>query len=146
VNVGLMTVCVYGVQLAGEWTLRLELLQAIWLIYVELMVVTAIAMLCSTFTTSTLAAIFTLSLYVIGHFSSSLKEFAKKIGSDAVTAIANVFYYGLPNLEHFNIKGEVVHHIPVSAERVMWSTLYGAAYITILLVVAALIFQRRDFK
>jgi len=146
VNVGLMTACVYAVQMAGEWTLRLELLQAIWLIYVELMVVTAAALLCSTFTTSTLAAIFTLALYVIGHFSSGLKEFAKKIGSDGATAIANVLYYGLPNLERFNIKGEVVHHIAVSAERVVWSTLYGFAYIAALLVLAAIIFQRRDFK
>ncbi|HUJ79550.1 MAG TPA: ABC transporter permease [Nitrospiria bacterium] len=146
VNVGLMTVCVYAVQLAGEWTLRLELLQAVWLIYVELMVVTAIALLCSTFTTSTLAAIFTLALYVIGHFSSSLKEFANKIGSDTTTAIADVLYYSLPNLEHFNIKGEVVHHIAVSADRVLWSTFYGLAYISALLLLAAIIFQRRDFK
>jgi ABC-type transport system involved in multi-copper enzyme maturation permease subunit len=146
VNVGLMTVCVYAVQLAGEWTLRFELLQAIWLIYVELMVVTAAALLCSTFTTSTLAAIFTLALYVIGHFSSSLKDFAKKIGSDGATTVANVFYYTLPNLEQFNIKGEVVHHITVSAERVFWSTLYGFAYVAALLVLAVLIFQRRDFK
>lgn len=146
VNVGLMTVCVYAVQLAGEWTLRLELVKAIWLIYVELMVVTAAALLCSTFTTSTLAAIFTLALYVIGHFSSSLKDFAKKVGSDGATAAANVLYYSLPNLEQFNIKGEVVHHIAVPAERVAWSTLYGVAYVAALMVLAAIIFQRRDFK
>jgi ABC-type transport system involved in multi-copper enzyme maturation permease subunit len=146
VNVGLMTLCIYVVQMAGEWTLRLELLQAIWLIYVELMIVTAAALLCSTFTTSTLAAIFTLALYVIGHFSSSLKEFGKKVGSDSATAVANVLYYSLPNLEQFNIKGEVVHHIAVSAERVLWSTIYGLAYITALLVLAVIIFQRRDFK
>jgi len=146
VNVGLMTVCVYAVQLAGEWTLRLELLQAIWLIYVELMIVTAAALLCSTFTTSTLAAIFTLALYVIGHFSSSLKDFAKKVGSDGATTVANLLYYSLPNLEQFNIKGEVVHHLTVTAERVFWSTLYGFAYVAALLVLAVIIFQRRDFK
>jgi ABC-type transport system involved in multi-copper enzyme maturation permease subunit len=145
VNVGLMTVCVYAVQLAGEWSLRFELLQAIWLIYVELMIVTAVALLCSTFTTSTLAAIFTLALYVIGHLSASLKDLANKIGG-AATAVANLFYYSLPNLEQFNIKGEIVHHVAVSAERVLWTTLYGFAYVALLLVIAIIIFQRRDFK
>jgi ABC-type transport system involved in multi-copper enzyme maturation permease subunit len=146
VNVALMTACVYAVQLAGEWTLRLELLKAIWLIYVELMVVTAAALLCSTFTTSTLAAIFTLALYVIGHFSSSLMDFAKKVGSDGAAAVANLLYYSLPNLEQFNIKGEVVHHVTITVERVFWSTVYGLAYVAVLLVLAVVIFQRRDFK
>ena len=146
VNLTLMTVFLYVAQLAGEWGLRPELLKAIWMIYVELMVVTALALLFSTFTTSTLAAIFTLSLYVIGHLSSSIKEFADRIGGTFASVIANVIYYSLPNLDYFNIKAEVVHQVPVSMTYLVWSSLYGVAYVTVILLVAVVIFQRRDFK
>ncbi|MEW6325477.1 MAG: ABC transporter permease subunit [Nitrospirota bacterium] len=146
VNLTLMTVCFYLVQLAGEWALRPELMMAIWLIYVELMVITALALLFSTFTTSTLAAIFTLSLYVIGHLSVSIKEFAKRIGTETAAIVANALYYSLPNLDHFNIKAEVLYQAPVSFARLAWATFYGLAYIAVILLLAGIIFQRRDFK
>jgi ABC-type transport system involved in multi-copper enzyme maturation permease subunit len=146
VNLALMTAGFYLVQLAGEWSLRPELLKAIWLIYVELMVVTAMALLFSTFTTSTLAAIFTLSLYVIGHLSASMQEFARRLGTTTAVWLANVLYYSLPNLDRFNIKAEVVHEVPVSMARLAWSSLYGLAYVAALLVLSVVIFQRRDFK
>jgi ABC-type transport system involved in multi-copper enzyme maturation permease subunit len=104
------------------------------------------ALLFSTFTTSTLAAIFTLSLYVIGHLSASMQEFARRLGTTTAVWLANVLYYSLPNLDRFNIKAEVVHEVPVSMARLAWSSLYGLAYVAALLVLSVVIFQRRDFK
>jgi len=146
VNMLLMTVCFYLVQLAGEWSLRWQFLEAIWLIYVELMVVTALALLFSTFTTSTLAAIFTLALYVIGHLTGDLRVFASKMGSATSQWLGDTLYYVLPNLEAFNIKAEVVHHVEVPVERLALSSLYGVLYVTLVLILAVAIFQRRDFK
>ena len=146
VNVVLMTACLYLVQFAGERVLQLELLKAVWLIYVELTVVTALALLFSTFTTSTLAAIFTLSIYVIGHLTADIKEFADRIGGSVAHGAANFLYVALPNLENFNIKAEVVHQLDVSLAHVALSSLYGLAYIAAILIVAATIFQWRDFK
>ena len=51
---------------------------AVLLILVELMVVTAVAVLFSTFSTPTLSAMLTLGVWVIGRFSSDLVEFARK--------------------------------------------------------------------
>ena len=47
-----------------------SLFQAVELIFVEILVVTAIALFFSTFTSTTLSAIFTLGLYVIGHLTA----------------------------------------------------------------------------
>lgn len=146
VNVLLMTVCLYLVQFAGEWSLQPDLLKAVWLIYVELMVVTALALLFSTFTTATLAAIYTLALYVIGHLTADINVFAKRIGGVVAQWTADLFYYALPNLEDFNLKAEVVHHVSISGERLMWSTLYGLGYVAVVLTIAIAVFQRRDFK
>lgn len=145
VNVALMTVCFYLVQLFGEWSLKPEFLEAIWLIYMELMVVTAVALLFSTFTTSTLAAIFTMALYVIGNLTDELRTFAARAG-DAATLAAGVLYYVLPNFQTFNVKAEVVHSLHISLRLIAWASLYGLAYVAVVLGLAAAIFHRRDFK
>ncbi|MGZ8405638.1 MAG: ABC transporter permease, partial [Nitrospira sp.] len=64
------------------------------LIFLELMVITAVAVLFSTFTSATLSAIFTLAVYVIGHLSGDLKEFAKKL-DEVSEMVVNAIYYTL---------------------------------------------------
>ena len=146
VNVTLMTIGFYLVQLAGEWPLQFELLKAVWLIFVELMVITAFALFFSTFTTSTLAGIFSLSLYVIGHLTGDLKVFAQQFGGSWLEGMANFLYYVLPNLENFNVKSQVVHNVQISMTWVFWSSLYGFVYMGLILLLATVVFQNRDFK
>jgi ABC-type transport system involved in multi-copper enzyme maturation permease subunit len=130
---------------APEIHLSLDFYNAVLLIFIELMIVTGIAIFFSTFTTTTLAAIFTLFVYVIGHLIGTVKELGAKL--DPVTkGILNGIYYLLPNLEKFNIKGEVVHNLPISLNYVLYSMLYGFFYIFLLLLSASLIFEKRDFK
>ena len=50
-----------------------SIFQAVALIFVEILVVTAIALFFSTFTSTTLSAIFTLGFYVIGHLTADLR-------------------------------------------------------------------------
>lgn len=119
--------------------------QSIALIFLELMVITAVALLFSTFTSSTLSAIFTLAIYVIGHLAGDLKEFAKKM-DDVTQAVINAIYYLLPNLERFNLKGHVVHHLEFGLADMALTVSYGLAYAAFLLTLASVIFQRRDFQ
>ncbi|TKB73074.1 MAG: hypothetical protein E8D46_11455 [Nitrospira sp.] len=119
--------------------------QSIGLIFLELMVITAVALLFSTFTSSTLSAIFTLGIYVIGHMSGDLKELAKKL-DEISQAIINVVYYVLPNLERFNLKGHVIHGLDFGASDMALTISYGLTYAGLLLLLAGIIFQRRDFQ
>jgi ABC-type transport system involved in multi-copper enzyme maturation permease subunit len=129
-----------------ESTFDLNLLNAILLIFLELMLITSIALLFSTFSTPILSGIFTLAVFVIGHLTLDLKTFGANSKNILVRYLTEFMYYLLPNLENFNIKGEVVHHIPVSWEYMGYVLIYGIFYITITLFVSAIIFQRRDFK
>jgi len=115
------------------------------LIFLELMVITAVAVLFSTFTSATLSAIFTLAVYVIGHLSGDLKEFAKKLGEVSQMAV-NAIYYTLPNLERFNLKGHVIHHLDFGMADMALTLAYGLTYAAFLLLLASVIFQRRDFQ
>ena len=115
------------------------------LIFLELMVITAVAVLFSTFTSATLSAIFTLAVYVIGHLSGDLKEFAKKL-DEVSEMVVNAIYYTLPNLERFNLKGHVIHHLDFGMADMALTLAYGLTYAAFLLLLASVIFQRRDFQ
>jgi ABC-type transport system involved in multi-copper enzyme maturation permease subunit len=115
------------------------------LIFLELMVITAVAVLFSTFTSATLSAIFTLAVYVIGHLSGDLKEFARKLDDISQMAV-NAIYYTLPNLERFNLKGHVIHHLDFGMADMALTLAYGLTYAAFLLLLASVIFQRRDFQ
>lgn len=115
------------------------------LIFLELMVITAAALLFSTFTSSTLSAIFTLAIYVIGHLSGDLKAFGEKMDTIG-QAVLNTLYYVLPNLERFNLKGHVIHHLDFGAVDMALTLSYGLTYVAFLLLLASIIFQRRDFQ
>jgi ABC-type transport system involved in multi-copper enzyme maturation permease subunit len=121
------------------------LFKALGLIFMEFMVITAVALLCSTFTSATLSAIFTLATYVIGHLTADLKTFGEKM-DEGMRAVVTGIYYILPNLERFNLKGNVIHHIEVSGTDLLLIVVYGLTYVAFLLMSASLIFQRRDFR
>lgn len=124
---------------------RWALVQAVALMGVEALLVTALALFFSTFTTATLSAIMTLGLYVIGHLTGDLKGLAEKSQSEAVQAVTTALYYLIPNLELFNVKGPAAHGQPIGLAYLALGTAYGAAYLTLLLAAACLVFQRRDF-
>ena len=146
VNTSIMVTGFFGVLLLMTYNITPDMIKAILLIFVELMVVTAVALMFSTFTTSLLSAIFTISIYIIGHLLGDLKAFAAKLGNPVITFLLDALYYILPNLENFNIKGEVVHNIALDPSFMVMSVLYGLLYITMILLSSVIIFQRRDFK
>lgn len=123
-----------------------RLLLAILMTFAELTMVTAVALLFSTFSSPLLATLMTLGLWVAGHFNSDLRQFENIIDVAVIIYIAKALYYLLPNLAPFDIKAEIVHGLPVAARHVALTLLYAAVYTAILLTAAVMIFRRRDFK
>jgi ABC-type transport system involved in multi-copper enzyme maturation permease subunit len=123
-----------------------EVGKAIFLILIELMLITAVAVFFSTFSTPTLSAMFTLGVYLIGRFSSDLVALSEHSENVVLKYVTLILHYLLPNLEKFNVKGLVVHWVPISNEYMVRSTVYGMTYILFLMAVAVLIFKRRDFR
>jgi ABC-type transport system involved in multi-copper enzyme maturation permease subunit len=122
------------------------LLKAIALIFLELMLVTAIALFFSSFSSPILSAVLTFGLYIVGHFNADLKNFERVVESPAAGWFARALYYLLPNLAPFDIKADVVHARPVATGYMAWTAGYAALYIALLLIAAMVIFSRRDFK
>ncbi|MGH9310028.1 MAG: ABC transporter permease [Vicinamibacterales bacterium] len=159
VNVAVMTVALYLVlaymtyvaadQVRAVWDAPgtdPRLLAAIALIFVQLMIVTAVALFFSTFSTPLLSAALTFGLFIVGHFNADLKNFDRVVDSPAAVWLARSVYHLVPDFSAFDVKTEVVHGLPVPAGYLASTTAYGFAYIAALLVVSVLIFSRRDFK
>jgi len=127
-------------------SLAYKLLLSVILIYFELLIVTAAAILFSTFSTPSLSATYTLAIYVIGHLTGDLKALAGKTDIASAKFVLDAAYYVLPNLENFNIKGEVVHNIPISGFYMLQAMTYGVLYVVCLIIIAVIIFQKKNFK
>jgi ABC-type transport system involved in multi-copper enzyme maturation permease subunit len=159
VNVAVMTVAVYLVLGYMTWVESAAfkagwetpgpdpaLLKAVFLIFVELMLVTAIALFFSTFSSPILSAALTFGLFVAGQFNADLKHFDRVVQSRPAAWLARGLYHTLPDLSAFDVKTEVVHGLPVPTGYLLATAGYGALYIAALLLAATVIFSRRDFK
>jgi ABC-type transport system involved in multi-copper enzyme maturation permease subunit len=126
-------------------------LRAIILIFCEIVVVTSVAVLFSTFTTPMLSGAFTLGIFVVGHFTPELREVIAKLSAplaDVLRVAMRVF----PDLNLFYVSGEMVRGQAVSVHGayVDWSYVavaagYGVGYAGCALALAMLLFSRRDF-
>ena len=110
---------------------------AVLFIFLELILITAVAILFSSFSTPILSSLFALAFYLIGHFSWSLETLLKKIrGRDGPDRPRPVLYTLLPDLENFNIKTEVVHGLPVPPGTCLDPAAYGVGYTAFILGLA----------
>jgi ABC-type transport system involved in multi-copper enzyme maturation permease subunit len=130
----------------GFTNLMVTTLAAGYLIYLELALLVAVALMFSCFTTPLLATLFSFAIYVIGHFSPDLKVAAKMAGSSLVRAMLTGLYYLIPNLSNFGYITEASHGKTVPLRMALMATVYSVIYIAILLSASVLIFQRRNFK
>ena len=145
-TVGIMALLVSGLArvIDGHWTAGL--LGAASLDFLALMIVTAVALLFSTFSTPTLSAIFTLAVFVIGRLSGDLKLFADQFAGPGLRFIMGGLYMVLPDLSRFQIGAQIVNAVPLASREILWTVTYGLAYVIMLLLVAVGILQCRDFK
>jgi ABC-type transport system involved in multi-copper enzyme maturation permease subunit len=133
------------VRMAGE-TIDATVLQAMFLIFVELVLLAALAMLFGSFSTPMLAAGFSLALFLIGHLVGDLRAFGERSKSEPAKRAAAFFYRLLPDLELLNLKPLAADRLKATAGYVATSAAYGLAYAAVLLLLSAVIFSRRDLK
>lgn len=149
VNVAVMGA---GVSLAliyvkrGWDPLALSIWPAILLLYVELMILTGVALLFSSFSSPALSALLTFLVFIIGHFSADLKSLANSMGGNAARWLFATLYYLLPNLANLSFITPAAHGQLPNARHAAVAILYSLVYIVVILTAATMIFRRRNFK
>jgi ABC-type transport system involved in multi-copper enzyme maturation permease subunit len=130
----------------GWEPLALSIWPAILLIYVELMILTGVALLFSSFSSPALSALLTFFVFIIGHFSSDLKALSTSLESTTARFLFKSIYYLLPNLANYSFITPAAHgQIPNTAS-LFGSVLYALIYVVLILAITTLVFSRRNFK
>jgi ABC-type transport system involved in multi-copper enzyme maturation permease subunit len=117
---------------------------AVLLLAVEMALIVAVSIFFSTFTTPTLAAIFTIGFYIAGHLNDLVGTEISMQKSRLWQVILKSLYYMVPNLEHFNIRTRVVYNLVIPDRFVLEAVLYGVLYIVVLLAASMAVFSRKD--
>ncbi len=147
VNVFVMGVGVsFAILYVGGGNLAFSIWGAIFLILLELTILTAVAILFSSFSSPALSALLTFFVFIIGNFSSSLRDFADSIGTTATKLFFNFIYYILPNLSFYNFRTNASHGDSPPVSMLGGAILYAIVYVVVLLAATILIFSRRNFK
>jgi ABC-type transport system involved in multi-copper enzyme maturation permease subunit len=130
----------HGFERADGW-----ILVAVYFIILQFLMMTAIALLFSSFSSPLLSAVFAFSLFVIGSFAEDLRGFAA-MAQGVSHWLATGAAYLVPNFSSLNVITSVAHQQPVTAQLVFANSLYALVYTGMALSGAVLIFERRNLK
>lgn len=127
---------------------RRVVLCAAALALLEVAIITALATLFSSFSSPFLTAVFTFGAFVVGRSADTLARLPPKVFGEAVTALGASLSKVVPNLMVYVppravLTGEASE--VAFAEYFVWALAQAAAWSTLLLLIAAFIFRKRDF-
>ncbi len=153
----------------ADWTMRVNwgwFAAAVGMIFFELVVVVALAMLFSSVASPILSAVFTFTAYLVGQVSATVNymftqfipqtEGASAATGEGLTGFVSstyflirpfsVFiYYVLPDLQHFQLRNQVVLGPAPTWQQIAYAMLYGAGYAAAVMLLTVLIFDRKRF-
>ena len=139
-----------GISLALLYVGGTGLASSIWgtvvLIFFELTILTAVAILFSSFSSPALSALLSFFVFVIGHFSSSLRDLAANLASDTIKYFLAAIYYLFPNFSHFTFVTNAAHGEIPPVSMLGGAILYAIVFDVILIAATIHIFSRRNFK
>ena len=131
--------------LSGSWAIASStLVYALYLQAFQALLLAALALFFSTFSTTSLAVMMTLGTYMVGVNVSQIRLLALKQESAISAAVFKIVALVVPNFEHFNLGFKVTYAIPVTGSHLFLGTLYAVSWILLLMVLAGWSVERRE--
>jgi ABC-type transport system involved in multi-copper enzyme maturation permease subunit len=125
---------------------RAALFNAIFGLLLEVVLLSSLGFLFSSFSSQFVAAVSTVGLYFTGHMSPDLYRMAQNSKTPALHGIGQVLYFVLPNLDRLDLRAKATYAVETSASELLSSAVYALGYSAICVAIACVLFQRRDFK
>jgi ABC-type transport system involved in multi-copper enzyme maturation permease subunit len=111
----------------------------------EVSLLIALAMAFGVFTSSILATLLSLGVYLMGHISQNLLELGAISKNSQIESITRLIYLILPDLERLNLRNDITYGILPSSLELWTDAIYGVVYTGLLLGITILVFSRRQF-
>ncbi len=123
----------------------LSILIAIYFILLQFVIVTALTLLFSSFSTPIESAVLAFALFVVGSFSEDLRSFAAS-ATGVSHYLATAMSYLVPNFSALNVIAQVAHGSSVDPRLIFLNTAYALTYAGSAICAASIIFQNRNMK
>jgi len=146
VEVAIMSLFFFAVLWLKSSAMSMGMVWAIALIFCELALITAVALFFSSFTTPYLSSMFTVALWICGHLLNDVRAFGRGPDAEMIRPVTEFLYWALPNLDRLDFKAEAASGAVIELSQVAASASYAALYAAVLIMLAALLFRRRDFR
>jgi ABC-type transport system involved in multi-copper enzyme maturation permease subunit len=114
-------------------------------LFLQLSLITAVAIAFGVFTSSLLATLLTFGIYLMGSFSRDLVTLGKLSKNPAIENVTNTIYLVLPDLARLDLKNQAVYGQLPGPDILLADLGYAVLYMVVLLAIATLIFSRRQF-
>lgn len=124
--------------------LSFTFLIALFLKLVQSLLISSLAILFSTFSTTSLSVMFSIGIFLTGNSVSQIYMAASKAHAPVAKILLELAARLLPNLEYFNLGTQVTYALPVEPIRVSMSALYGLLVISLSLSVAGILINHRE--
>lgn len=148
VNTFFMAIGVFGALLYVSHRFQRSdgwVLAALYFIILQFLIMTALALFFSSFSSPLLSAVFAFSLFVIGSFAEDLRGFAG-ITHGAARWLATGAAYLVPNFSALNVISSVAHEQAVSGQLLLFNSAYALVYTAMALCGAVVVFEHRNLK
>lgn len=122
------------------------LLAALYL-FLQLCLVTAIAIALGVFTSSVLATLLSFGIYLMGNLSQDLLAFGRLSRNPALESLTRNLYLVLPDLSRLDLKNQAVYGFELLPNplTLLTNACYGLLYTVLVLAIATIVFSRREF-
>ena len=148
VNAAFMTVGFYIALLVVDHGLNgndARLLISVYFSLLVFLMMTALTLLFSSFSTPIFSAIFAFALFAIGTFADDLRNFAA-LSTGMTRWLTTAAAYLVPNFASMNVISRVAHDQPIGGSLIVYNTGYAILYSAAVITAALLIFERRNLK
>ncbi|MDZ8083052.1 MAG: ABC transporter permease [Nostoc sp. DcaGUA01] len=122
------------------------LIAAIFL-FLQLSLITSVAIVFGVFTASLLATVLTFAVYLMGNITQDLVEFARLSRNLGIERLTQGLFLVLPDLSRLDLKNHAVYGLQALPDTtaLFINASYGLLYSAMLLAIAIFIFSRREF-
>ena len=121
------------------------ILVTIIFMFIQLSLLTAVAILFGVFTSSLLATLFTFGIYLMGNLSRDLVKLGDLSDNPGIKKLMMGLYVVLPDLNRFDLKNDAVYGILPSISNSLTNLGYALLYTMLVLSITIAMFARREF-
>jgi ABC-type transport system involved in multi-copper enzyme maturation permease subunit len=146
VMIAAMGIVFLGVLRWQEGTFATPMLVGVTMTFFQMMLLGAMAIFFSTFATPVVNFFMSFGLFIVGNLSTVTESLTTN-KNPITKSLATIVHYAVPNFGNFNIQNKLIHpEVQIANEQVfvVQNIVYSLVYSAVLLILAILVFDRRE--